>query len=99
MKIYFVYLLTNPKRTVLYIGVTNNLMRRLEEHLENEGNRRTFAGQYFCNLLMHWETFGDIKQAIAGEKELKGWRRPKKDALIAVDNPEWKDLSPLIFGE
>ena len=95
---YFVYLVTNPKRTVLYIGVTNDLARRLEQHLENEGRQRTFAGRYFCNLLMHWEAFNDIQQAIAREKEIKGWRREKKDALIAANNPEWRDLHPDVVG-
>ena len=99
MKSCFVYLLTNPKQTVLYVGVTNDLARRREEHIENENGRRTFAGRYFCNLLMHWEDFQDINQAIAREKEIKGWRREKKGALIAADNPERKDLSALIFGE
>ncbi|WP_201985439.1 GIY-YIG nuclease family protein [Hymenobacter rubidus] len=98
MKSYYVYLLTNPKRTVLYTGVTNDLARRLEEYLENENSRRTFAGRYFCNLLMHWEEFSDVNQAIAREKEIKGWRREKKDALIGVNNPTWSDLSALIFG-
>jgi len=89
---YFVYLLTNPKKTVLYTGVTNDLVRRLEQHLENEGQRATFAGRYFCNILVHWEEFGDITQAIAREKEIKGWRREKKDALVTANNPEWRDL-------
>ncbi|WBA41374.1 GIY-YIG nuclease family protein [Hymenobacter canadensis] len=95
---YFVYIVTNPKRTVLYIGVTNDLARRLEQHIENEGRQHTFAGRYFCNLLMYWEAFGDIKQAIAREKEIKGWRREKKDALIAAHNPEWRDLHSDIIG-
>jgi putative endonuclease len=93
---YFVYLITNPKRTVLYTGVTNDLLRRLEEHIENESQQRTFAGRYFCNSLVHWELFGDIKQAIAREKEIKGWRREKKNALVAANNPEWRDLHPEI---
>lgn len=99
MNCYYVYLLTNPKRTVLYTGVTNDLVRRLEEHIENENNRRTFAGRYFCNLLMHWEEFGDINQAIAREKEIKGWRREKKNALVEVNNPQWKELNALVFGD
>ena len=90
---YYVYMVTNPKRTTLYTGVTNDLQRRLEEHIENEGQSRTFAGRYFCNRLVHWELFGDITQAIAREKEIKGWRREKKDALIALHNPEWRDLT------
>ncbi|GAB3866430.1 GIY-YIG nuclease family protein [Hymenobacter segetis] len=99
MNTYYVYLLTNPTRTVLYTGVTNDLARRLDEHIESENGRRTFAGRYFCNLLMHWEEFQDVNQAIAREKEIKGWRREKKDALVANANPEWKDLSVLIFGD
>jgi len=95
---YYVYLVTNPKRTTLYTGVTNDLTRRLEQHIENESQRCTFAGRYFCNVLVHWETFGDINQAIAREKEIKGWRREKKDALIATNNPEWRDLHAEILG-
>jgi len=95
---YFVYLVTNPKRTVLYTGVTNDLARRLEQHIENESQQHSFAGQYFCNLLVHWEAFGDIKQAIAREKEIKGWRREKKNALIEVSNPEWRDLHAEILS-
>ncbi|MBO3271158.1 GIY-YIG nuclease family protein [Hymenobacter defluvii] len=90
---YYVYLVTNPKRTTLYIGVTNDLVRRLDQHTSNEGQRHTFAGRYFCNLLVYWEQFGDINQAIAREKEIKGWRREKKDALIASFNPDWRDLT------
>ncbi|MFD2785912.1 GIY-YIG nuclease family protein [Hymenobacter rubripertinctus] len=90
---YYVYLVTNPKRTTLYIGVTNDLVRRLEEHVANEGKPHTFAGRYFCSQLMYWELFGNINQAIAREKEIKGWRREKKDALIATLNPDWRDLT------
>ncbi|QJX46995.1 GIY-YIG nuclease family protein [Hymenobacter taeanensis] len=95
---YYVYLVTNPKRTTLYIGVTNDLQRRLEERADNEGQRQTFAGRYFCNHFVHWEEFGDINQAIAREKELKGWRRQKKDALIASTNPDWRDLTNEIMA-
>ncbi|MBG8553111.1 GIY-YIG nuclease family protein [Hymenobacter guriensis] len=90
---YFVYLVTNPKRTVLYTGITNDLTRRLDEHIAQEGRPSTFAGRYFCNLLMHWEAFQDVQQAIAREKEIKGWRREKKEALINAVNPEWRDLT------
>ncbi|MET4107384.1 GIY-YIG nuclease family protein [Hymenobacter sp. UYP22] len=90
---YYVYMVTNPKRTTLYTGVTNDLQRRLEEHTENEGQPHSFAGRYFCNQLAHWELFGDITQAITREKEIKGWRREKKDTLVATSNPEWRDLT------
>jgi putative endonuclease len=95
---YYVHLVTNPKRTVLYTGVTNDLTRRLEEHIENESQLRTFAGRYFCNVLVHWETFNNVNQAIDREKEIKGWRREKKNALIAANNPEWRDLHAEILG-
>ncbi|UYZ57402.1 GIY-YIG nuclease family protein [Hymenobacter latericus] len=90
---YYVYIVTNPKKTVLYIGVTNDMVRRLDEHLENAGKPHTFAGRYWCHLLVHWEHYASVQQAIAREKELKGWGRPKKDALIAAHNPEWKALN------
>jgi putative endonuclease len=64
---YYVYIVTNPKKTVLYIGVTNDLVRRLDEHLSNAGNPSTFAGRYWCHLLVHWEHFADVQQAIARE--------------------------------
>jgi putative endonuclease len=86
---YYVYITTNPAKTVLYIGVTNSLPRRLGQHYENRGNNDTFAGRYFCYNLLYYEQFADIKAAISREKELKGWTRAKKDALIATLNPAW----------
>ncbi|RTQ44735.1 GIY-YIG nuclease family protein [Hymenobacter gummosus] len=95
---YYVYIVTNPKKTVLYIGVTNDLVRRLDEHLNNAGRPHTFAGRYWCHLLMYWELFADVHQAIAREKELKGWSRAKKEALIAAQNPEWRELNQEVGG-
>jgi putative endonuclease len=89
---YYVYITTNPAKTVLYIGVTNSLPRRLGQHYENRGNNDTFAGRYFCYNLLYYEQFADIKSAISREKELKGWTRAKKDALIATLNPVWDFL-------
>ncbi len=85
---YYVYSTTNPAKTVLYIGVTNSLPRRLGQHYENRGNNETFAGRYFCYHLLYYEQFTDIKAAISREKELKGWTRAKKEALIDTFNPE-----------
>jgi putative endonuclease len=85
---YYVYITTNPAKTVLYIGVTNSLPRRIGQHYENRGNNDTFAGRYFCYNLLYSEQFADIKAAISREKELKGWTRAKKDALIATMNPD-----------
>ncbi len=91
---YFVYITTNPKKTVLYVGVTNNLKRRLEEHLaDNNGPKRTFAGRYFCYNLIYFEYFPHIEWAIAREKEIKGWNRAKKESLIMKKNPDWRFLN------
>ena len=84
--LFFVYLVTNPERKVLYIGVTNNLEARLSEHYFNKGTDTTFAGKFYCYNLIYFEEFQYVNDAIAREKELKGWRRSKKEALIK--NPE-----------
>ena len=86
--LYFVYILTNPERTVLYTGVTNNLEARLAEHYFNRGLPKTFAGKYYCYNLVYYEEFQYVKDAIAREKELKGWGRGKKESLIKTKNPD-----------
>jgi len=90
---FYVYIITNPNKTVLYIGVTNDLDVRLVQHHENAGKRDTFAGKYHCYLLLHYEHFSYINDAIAREKELKKWSRVKKELLIATTNPEWEFLN------
>ncbi|MCY7353464.1 MAG: GIY-YIG nuclease family protein [Cytophagaceae bacterium] len=90
---YFVYITTNPTRTAVYTGMTNDLVARLQEHYENRGNPETFAGKYHCYHLVHWEHHPYVRNAIAREKEIKGWRRKKKNALIAEYNPEWRFLN------
>lgn len=87
--LYFVYIVTNHERTVLYIGVTNNIEARLSEHYFNKGNSKTFTGKYYCYNLVYFEEFQYINDAIAREKELKGWRREKKEELIKIKNPDW----------
>lgn len=82
---YCIYITTNPGKTVLYIGVTNDLKRRLFEHYENKGNKETFAGKYNCYHLVYYEHFVSVNEAIKREKELKGWSRKKKEALIKSD--------------
>ena len=84
---YYIYILTNQNKTVLYIGVTNNLSRRLKEHFE--GKVPGFTQQYKCRYLIYYELFQFIEDAIAREKELKSWRREKKEILINKFNPEW----------
>ena len=87
---YFVYITTNPGKSVLYIGVTNDLFTRMKQHYENRGKSNTFAGKYFCYKLIYWEIFQYISDAIDREKELKKWRRTKKEELIATLNKGWE---------
>lgn len=86
---YYVYIVSSFSK-VLYIGVTNNLIRRIEEH-KNEITDG-FTKKYKVNKLVYYEYFTDINFAIAREKEIKGWRRSKKINLIININPEWRDL-------
>ncbi|WP_400192559.1 GIY-YIG nuclease family protein [Hymenobacter sp. B81] len=88
----YVYILTNPTQTVLYIGVTNDLRRRLYEHSSGRGDAGKFTGRYQADLLVYFEICPDAVQAIAREKQLKGWTRRKKDALIAAFNPTWQAI-------
>lgn len=90
-KTYYVYMLTNEYNNVLYIGVTNNLSRRLYEH--QNGLVEGFTKRYRVHKLVWTESCNDVKAAIAREKQLKKWSREKKEALIRQMNPEWKDLS------
>ncbi len=93
---YHIYITTNPQKTILYIGVTNNLSRRLIEHWMNRGKDETFAGKYFCYNLIYYESFQYIDKAIAREKEIKGWRRQKKLDLIKTINPAWDFLNAAV---
>lgn len=90
---YFVYITTNPARSTLYIGMTKELPRRLNEHVLNAGNPSTFAGKYYCHILVYFERFKFVEHAIEKEKQLKKWSRSKKDALINDFNPEWRSLN------
>ncbi|HEV7780372.1 MAG TPA: GIY-YIG nuclease family protein [Chitinophagaceae bacterium] len=95
---FYIYIVTNPTRKVLYTGVTNDLAQRLAEHWMNRGGLETFAGKYFCYNLVYYEQFKYINDAIAREKEIKGWRREKKIALIDTKNPGWNFLNTQICG-
>ena len=88
---YYVYILTNWNNTVLYIGVTNNLERRLREHKNKLS--KGFSEKYNTNKLVYFDYTTDIYSAIVREKQIKGWTRARKNILIENDNPEWKDLS------
>ena len=90
MKDYYVYILANTNHTVLYIGVTGNLRRRVYEH--KTGVIEGFTKKYRVHKLVYFENCHDIKDAIKREKQLKGWTREKKKALIETVNPEWKEI-------
>lgn len=90
MYAYYVYILSNTNLG-LYIGVTSNLERRVQEH--KQGVHPGFTQKYRMNRLVYYEMFGDIHEAIHREKRLKWWPRKWKVKLITAHNPEWKDLS------
>ena len=87
---YYVYIITNKENKVLYTGVTNNLERRIYEHK----NKIIigFTSKYNVNKLVYFEGTNDVNEAICREKEIKGWRRSKKIALIESVNPTWNEL-------
>ncbi len=91
MKTYYVYITSNRHRTVFYTGMTNDLGRRIREHKTGIGSR--FTSFYRVGDLLYLEDYGEVKHAIAREKEIKGWRREKKVRLIQQLNPEMKDLA------
>ena len=88
---YYVYILTNKNNRVMYIGVTNDLERRLYEHKQELVDG--FTKRYHVHKLVYYEQSSDVRSAIQREKELKGWPRRKKNALVETMNPDWHDLS------
>jgi len=93
---YYIYFMTN-RTHMLYVGVTNNLQRRVEEH--RCAAIPSFTARYKMNRLVYFEHFQYIGDAIAREKEIKGWVRRKKIALIEAENPKWSDLRLELFPE
>ena len=94
---YYVYILTNKSDKVMYIGVTNNLRRRLYEHKNQlvEG----FTRKYHVHKLVYYEAYKEVKDAILREKRLKALLRIRKNELVKTMNPEWKDLSDELFPD
>ena len=92
MRTYWVYILTNVNRNVMYVGVTGNLEGRLLEHRAGKGS--AFTRRYRVDVLVHVEEHQYVNDAIAREKQIKGWRRSKKNALVEASNPAWADLAP-----
>jgi len=87
---YFVYIVCSRSGT-LYLGMTNSIYRRALEH--KRGEIEGFSSKYHCDRLVYYESFDDVHQAIRREKQLKGWTRAKKTALIESKNPRWQDLA------
>ena len=92
MKNYFVYILASKKNGTLYIGVTNDLIRRTDEHKNNLADG--FTKKYNVKILVYYEHTENIESAITREKQMKEWQRSWKIKLIEKDNPTWRDLSP-----
>ena len=90
MKTYWVYMMTNRNKIVIYTGVTNNLRRRIRQHKDKKDC--SFTKRYNITTLVYYESFGNIHDAIAAEKIIKSGSRAKKIALIESINPSWKDL-------
>ena len=89
----FIYILTNQHHTVLYTGVTSNLVNRIHQHKTN-AFKNSFTSKYNTNILVYFEMFDEIEPAIHREKQLKAGSRQKKIDLINKFNPEWKELTP-----
>jgi len=95
---FYVYILTNKRRTVLYIGVTNDLLRRILEH-RDKFNSDSFTARYNINILVYYEAAQTAYTAITREKQLKGWMRYRKADLIGSANPDWVDLYNKLRGD
>ena len=87
----YIYILTNKNKTVLYIGVTSDLKQRIWQH-KNHFFKNSFSDKYNLEYLVYFEECFNIEAAIAREKILKGWKRERREALIAIMNPRWEDL-------
>ncbi len=94
---YYVYALASSQNGMVYIGVTNSIARRLEEH--QKGVTDGFAHRYGIHKLVYYETFLDVENAIDREKQLKRWSRKKKNDLVESVNPSWEDLNKKVFAE
>jgi putative endonuclease len=94
-KDYYVYIMTNQYNTVLYVGVTNDLLRRVQEH--KDGVNNGFTSRYRIKKLVYYEISGDVESAILREKQIKGGSRAKKLQLIDEMNPDWQDLSLTLY--
>jgi len=97
-KCFYVYILTNQLKTVLYTGVTNDLKQRIQEHYSQRGQKTSFTGKYHVYYLIYYEPHKYINNAIAREKEIKGLKRERKMELINEMNPQLRFLNEELFG-
>ena len=88
---YYVYILSNSHKNVIYTGVTNDLIRRVYEHKQHL-DKSSFTSRYNVEYLVYFEETTDVDSAIAREKQIKGWNRKRKEKLITAKNPNWVDL-------
>ena len=88
---YYVYMMTNSHKNLLYTGITNDLIRRVYEH-KHHLDKGSFTDRYNIEYLVYFESTSDVTAAIEREKQIKGWNRKRKDKLIASKNPNWDDL-------
>ena len=93
---YYVYMMTNQYRNVLYTGVTNDLARRVYEH-RNHLIKDSFTARYHVTKLVYFEATEDVRSALEREKQIKSWKRARKDALVESQNPTWEDQYPTIL--
>ena len=94
---YYVYILSNNTNVAIYTGVTNDLARRIYEH-KKDLNQNSFCSKYGIHKLVYYEIIDDVESAIAREKQIKGWKREKKNKLIESINPNWKELYGFVIG-
>jgi putative endonuclease len=88
---YYIYILSNSTNTAIYVGVTNNLLRRMYEHI-HEMDPNSYTAKYHIHKLVYFEYTTDVRSAIEREKQIKGWNRARKNKLVNTRNPNWEDL-------
>ena len=94
---YYVYILSNCTNTVVYTGVTNDLVRRVYEH-KHDADPNSFTAKYQVHKLVYYETTGYLRAALEREKQIKKWNRARKNKYISQMNPQWQDLYDRILG-
>ena len=93
---YYIYILSNENKNVIYTGVTNDLVRRVYEHKEHL-DKGSFTSRYNVENLVYYEVTSNVEAAIEREKQIKGWNRKRKNKLIESKNPNWDDLYQLLL--